>query len=99
MSNSTFHAESPIEVTTEKYLIKVIETGPQIIDKTSNFYVRDRRPSKSPARKNRIVKSNTLCYKFNKEEMMLDQLITSKMMKKDQFEKIIEDPTIEKLLK
>jgi len=99
MSNSPNRSDGPIEINSDKYLIKIIESGPQIIDKNNNFYVQDRRPSKSPTRKNKITKSSSLCYKFNNEQMILDQLITSKVKKQEQFEKIVSDPLIEKLLK
>jgi hypothetical protein len=98
MSNTPNISDGPIQINSDKYLIKIIESGPQIIDKNNNFYVKDRRPSKSPSRKNIIAKSS-LCYKFNKEQMMLDQLITSKVKKQEQFEKIVADPLIEKFLK
>ena len=101
MSNLSSECESPIDTTTNKYLINVITTEPQIIDSKKTFYIQDRRPSKSPSRSSsnkQINKTAPMFKKFNQEQLKMDELLTNKIKTKTEFENILLDPLIEKLL-
>jgi hypothetical protein len=101
MSNLSSECELPINTTTNKYLINVITTEDQIVDSKKTFYVKDRRPSKSPTRCNstkQINKTAPMFKKFNQEQIKMDELITNKIKTKTEFENIFLDPLIEKLL-
>ncbi len=79
------------------YQINIIHSEPNTKVYKEPYYIKDRRPSKSPNRSNSSSRVNF--FKMNKKEMEIDEIITNKLKSTQGFEEFITDPQISKLFK
>ncbi len=105
MSNTPPDCDSPVDSNSKKYLINVITSEPQVIDNKKNFFIEDRRPSRSPGRRyqsmkdlQNIKRSPSHFNIFTKEQKKLDEYITSKIKTQSNIDLVLNDPLIEKML-
>lgn len=84
------------------YKLSINYSEPQTVNINNHFYIKDRRPSKSPKSQSRF-KSNTCSKKFSNSltpnQILIDNMLTKKIKENQNFDEIINDPLFQSLYK